>query len=311
MPYKRGKSFGQKAGQPSVSNQQPGDAGAVLKIRGIVAVVMSFTEHNSFAILRIRAMSKNVSKDVVCKGTMPRVLKGVMYEFTGTKEFDARYNQHYLKFTDSREILDATPYGIVSYLESEGSGIGIVLAERLVELFGLKTIEMLRDHAAEACARVDHNGFTLERAAKISAWLSSEQSNLETKIALYRIGLTPHQVGKLLAFYGVDAAVKIKANCYGLTELDGIGFNTADKISELVGVDRKDKWRIRAGVKFSLAELSNDGDVCVRRSVLIKKACDLLDLPQPIVADQLEEMLKEKQLATQDSRLSEFVRKYS
>ncbi len=62
-------------------------------------------------------------------------------------------------------------------------------------------------------------------------------------------------------------------------DIRGIGFLTADRIAERLGVDRHSELRARAGVEHVLLELTDDGHCAFPREALVERAAGMLEIP--------------------------------
>lgn len=94
-----------------------------------------------------------------------------------------------------------------------------------------------------------------------------------------------------LSEHGVEAAVaariqrglgdrsldQLRANPYSITELDGVGFATADALARALGVAPDAPERLDAGLRHALAEAELDGHCHLPRGELVARAVRLLD----------------------------------
>ena len=70
-------------------------------------------------------------------------------------------------------------------------------------------------------------------------------------------------------------------------EIDGIGFKTADKTAQKLGIGKESDMRIDAGVEYVLNDLSNDGHTCYPVNLFLEKAQELLEVDANQVAARL------------------------
>ena len=63
-----------------------------------------------------------------------------------------------------------------------------------------------------------------------------------------------------------------------MRDVRGIGFQTADRIAADLGVARDAPERVRAGVRYVLAEASDDGHVFVPMEDLVRRVQGLLEV---------------------------------
>lgn len=255
---------------------------------------------NNFYILKMRVGGKSGT----VKGSMPSVTMGMAYKIKGTSKYDDVRQERFVWISKAEEIPDATPIGIINYLTNECPQVGEVAARRMVDKWGQDTLEKICD---PVLVSQEIDGFNLDRALAVANWGQSEKSNRATKQKLYAIGITTGQVKKLIEKYGADAEEKIRRDCFKITEIDGIGYLTAAKIADLLGVPKNDPGRLRAGIVYSFEEFFNQGHVCVRRSDLVRAACDLTGATQQAVNEQVNKLIEfEKLVDSGNTKLIDF-----
>jgi len=119
--------------------------------------------------------------------------------------------------------LPATEQGIIRYLSSGIiRGIGPKVAKKIVDTFGLETIEIL-DKSSRRLKEVA--GLGEKRISQIcSDWKkNSERRNLQ--IYLQGLGITPSYFARIYNAYGDKCADVVKTNPYQLSmDVRGIGF---------------------------------------------------------------------------------------
>jgi len=175
-------------------------------------------------------------------------------------------------------------------------GIGPVLAERIVERFGLATMKVL-DEAPERLREVA--GLGKKRIKVISeAWRRSREQN-EVKAFLAGLGLGAAMAEKVRQALGDEVAQRVRANPWQLAQLvDGIGFKRADEIAQRLAVPSDAPERIEAGVVHLLNDAADEGHVALPRSLLVPLAQQLLGLPIGPIEDRLVALLEQGTVAS-------------
>ena len=174
-------------------------------------------------------------------------------------------------------LLPASVEGIKRYLSSGFiKGIGPYLAERIVERFGEKTLDII-DGDPERLLEVDGIGpVRLERIKE--AW-EEQKSIRDVMVLLQEYGVSPAYAVKLFKFYGREAVRVLKEDPYRLAfEVDGIGFKTADKIALKLGVPKDSLERVKAGVVYKLHRASEEGHTYLPLEELVKRCSKELDV---------------------------------
>ena len=113
-----------------------------------------------------------------------------------------------------------------------------------------------------------------------AAW-DEQREVREIMLFLQGHGVTPTYAVKIFKFYKERAIEIVERNPYQLaTDIWGIGFKSADKIAQNIGIAPDAPERLEAGLIYVLNDQMESGGHCyLPREELIKKACEIL-LPQ-------------------------------
>lgn len=89
---------------------------------------------------------------------------------------------------------------------------------------------------------------------------------------------------KIYQKYGIDTYRIVQENPYQMAEdITGVGFKIADEIARRVGIHTDSDFRIRSGILYVLQQSAGEGNTCLPKEILTRRACDLLDiLPEHI-----------------------------
>ena len=89
---------------------------------------------------------------------------------------------------------------------------------------------------------------------------------------------------KIYQKYGIDTYRIVQENPYQMAEdITGVGFKIADEIARRVGIHTDSDFRIRSGILYVLQQNAGEGNTCLPKEILTRRACDLLDiLPEHI-----------------------------
>ena len=85
---------------------------------------------------------------------------------------------------------------------------------------------------------------------------------------------------KIYAQYQEKTIEYVKENPYRLVEeIDGIGFSTADKIANRMGISKDSPFRFRAGILHLLGENSDkNGNTYIHKNALLENLATLLEV---------------------------------
>ena len=93
------------------------------------------------------------------------------------------------------------------------------------------------------------------------AWEDQKEIR-EVMIFLQAHGVSSGFAAKIFKQYGKRSIEVVRENPYRLaTDIFGIGFVTADRIAEKLGIARDAEMRVEAGILYVLHQLSEEGHV--------------------------------------------------
>ena len=98
------------------------------------------------------------------------------------------------------------------------------------------------------------------RAQRITALWAEHQTIREIMLFLHQNGVGTARAVRIYKTYGADALQRISENPYRLArDIRGIGFRSADRIAERLGIERTAMIRVRAGISFALTQAMEEG----------------------------------------------------
>lgn len=241
-------------------------------VNGIVERVVFHSEESGFGVVRIKAQGHRDLVAVV--GTVPSVNAGEWVDARGRWQVDARHGRQF-KAAQLRVTAPETDEGIEKYLGSGLiKGIGPRYAARLVKKFGKGVFDVI-DHRSAELEKVEGIGPTRRRKIK-EAW-NEQRTVREIMTFLFSHGVTTTRAFRIYKTYGERAVATVQHDPYCLArDIRGIGFQTADRIAESMGVERDSDLRARAGVEHVLQELTSEGHCAYPRNDLVEAAEKML-----------------------------------
>ena len=286
------KVYGGRTGDP-LRADCPGDGGDVMvTIRCVVERITYQNPENGYSVLKVRV--KGYQDLVPVVGPLADAVVGSVLLIEGNWKIDARYGRQFAAVR-WEETVPATVYGIEKYLGSGLiKGIGPKFAKKIVGQFGTDTISVIEERPE---ALLEVAGIGRKRVERIR-----ESWERQKEIKNIMLFLQSHDVStafavKIYKTYGNQSIEMVKENPYRLADdIWGIGFKTADKIAEKLGIGRDDPMRCRSGVQYTLNALADEGHVYALREQLVKKAVSLLETDEEAVRSALDEMLEREEL---------------
>jgi exodeoxyribonuclease V alpha subunit len=236
-------------------------------------------EENAWSVVKVVVPGREGA--VTAVGNLLGVQPGENLRLLGRFITDKKYGEQF-QVDSYVTVKPATLVGIEKYLGSGlVPGVGKVMAERLVEHFGLETLEVIdRDPArlteVEGIGRVRQ-----ERIA--NAWV--EQRHIkDVMVFLQSYGVSTAYAIRIYRQYRARSIAVVRENPYRLAvDVAGIGFKSADTIAAQLGISPTSPMRAEAGVLHVLGSLSDEGHVFAPRPRLVSAAVDLLGVDVSLV----------------------------
>ncbi|MFF2187529.1 ATP-dependent RecD-like DNA helicase [Streptomyces sp. NPDC058155] len=191
-------------------------------------------------------------------------------------------------------VLPATIQGIRRYLGSGLiKGIGPRIAERIVEHFGVDTLEIIEK---EPKRLVEVPGLGPKRTKLIGAAWEEQKAIKEVMIFLQGVGVSTSIAVRIYKKYGDASISVVKNEPYRLAaDVWGIGFLTADRIAQAVGIPHDSPDRAKAGLQYALSQSTDQGHCFLPEEQLISDAVKLLQVDTGLVIDCLAELAAEEE----------------
>jgi len=265
-------------------------------IFGLLERISYHNEENDFVVAKLREKEKKELTTIV--GNLPGINPGESLKLTGKWVQNKRFGEQFQVETFEVTV-PATLLGIQKHLASGLiKGIGSIMSERIVEKFGLHTLEVI-EKKPERLSEVE--GIGPKRISMITkAWVEHKEIK-EVMIFLQGHGVSAAYSAKIYKQYGDQSIETVRENPYRLAhDIYGVGFITADKIAQNLGIDRNSLIRARAGLIYVLNRLTEEGHVYYPESQLIHKAKEILNVDEEIIILAVKELSKEKELFLED-----------
>ena len=242
-----------------------------MEIKGCVISVIFFNPENGFSVLEVETDDGTIT----AVGCAPEISVGESVTLEGKWSSSTKYGDRF-EISGVRFESPTNKVGIVNYLASGlFHGVGPILATKIVNHFGLQTLNVL-ENSPERLTEV--NGIGKTTAKNIGECYKENVSMRNTVIFLQKYNISMSKAIKIFSFYGEKTEEAIKENPYILAEdVDGIGFITADEIAVKMGFDLDSDFRLIAGIKHVLGGVGlREGHTTLPAEELIEKTALLL-----------------------------------
>ncbi|RPI93173.1 MAG: ATP-dependent RecD-like DNA helicase [Chloroflexi bacterium] len=274
-------------------------------LSGSVERITFYNPENGYTVLRLRpehqkgihaAPKSGLSSDGLATvvGNLPEVSPGEFLQLQGQWDRHPKHGSQF-KAEVCEQTLPATIVGIQGYLGSGMiKGIGPKLAERIVGKFKEDTFDVIEQNPERL---FDVPGIGMDRVSRITkAWQEQKQVK-EIMVFLHGHGVSTNLAVKIYKTYGDKSLETVQQNPYQLErDIYGVGFKTADRIAQALGLPVDHPSRIEAGIVFALNEMIDEGHVYVPRELLGQRAIELLEVSPELIAPALDRLAQEDRI---------------
>lgn len=269
-------------------------------ITGTIEKIVYRNEENGYVIAKIN-IEKNEEKLATIVGNMASVNIGETYELKGEWVNNPKYGWQF-NFEHYQLILPTSLLGLKRYLGSGLiKGVGPVTADRIIKHFGSKTLEVMENDLQRL---TEVEGIAEKRIKVISKSWEEQKEIKRVMIFLQSYQITTGYAVKIYKTYGNAAIEKLKENPYRLVDdVFGIGFKIADRIAQNLGIEPTSPARIKAGIKYILNELANQGHCFGVINEIIEKGSELLEVEESLVEKALDILKNDNEIIMQEDRV--------
>lgn len=244
----------------------------VMALTGIIEDVVFRNDENGYTVARLerddgvvtvvgKFVEVQIGAEVTLQGQFEKTKYGVQYSFSA------------YEMSAPKSLA-----GIEKYLGSGLiRGVGPITAQKIVSTFGKNTLDVL-EYTPQKLAQI--SGISEKKAVEIGFSYKEHREVQNTILFLQNFQITTHMALKIYNVYHEKTTDIVKNNPYRLVEdIDGIGFATADRIAQNVGIPKTSAFRIRAGLIHVLkTSTEKNGNTYLPKTMLLDEAAKALEL---------------------------------
>jgi exodeoxyribonuclease V alpha subunit len=262
-------------------------------IRGVLEKIVFKNPDSGYMVGRIRLEDDEL---VTVVGKVFELQCGEELEIQGSWIVNKTYGKQF-EIKKVKAHTPSTTIGIENYLGSGLiKGVGPVMAKKIVEKFGKKTLEVLDDEP-EKLSGIE--GIGQKRIEQVIRSWQKHKKIREVMIFLQSYGISSTYAAKIYNTYGENTVSVIKINPYRLAEdIFGIGFKTADDIALKVGIPADSIFRIKAGIIYLLHKAEDNGHCFLPAEEIIEASSEFLAADLSIINNGISELQKEEKIIT-------------
>jgi exodeoxyribonuclease V alpha subunit len=261
-------------------------------LQGQIERVTFYNDETDFTIARLKVPGYHDLVTVV--GTLMAPTPGQVVRATGEWINHPKFGEQF-KIVRYTTLVPATVAGIEKYLGSGLiKGIGPVMAKRMVQQFDDDTLKVIEEDAEKL---LDVEGIGPKRVKMISKAWADQKEIREVMLFLQSHGVSSTFAAKIFKQYGQQSIDVVKENPYRLAEdVFGIGFITADRIAENLGIAKDSPVRAAAGAIYELNQLADEGHVYYPHDALVDKTREMLQVDHEVALSGLHSLVADKKV---------------
>ncbi len=266
------------------------------ELSGQIERITFTNEDNGFTIAKVQVKGKRDLVTVI--GNLMAPMPGEILDMQGEWTVHPKFGKQF-KVAQFKTRVPATANGIQKYLGSGLiKGMGPVMAGRIVERFGEKTLDVIENQIGRLA---EIKGIGEKSLANIAKAWEAQKDIRDVMIFLQSHGVSAVYATKIFKRYGDRSVAVVKQNPYRLaTDIFGIGFLKADQIAKELGFANDARVRVEAGVVYTLQQLSDDGHVFYPYAPLIERCQDILGVVREPIVEAVGSLNADKQIIIED-----------
>ncbi|MCQ8191045.1 SF1B family DNA helicase RecD2 [Streptomyces rugosispiralis] len=259
-------------------------------VEGVLERITYANEENGYTVARVDT-GRGSGDLLTVVGSLLGAQPGESLRMEGRWGSHPQYGKQFT-VENYQTVLPATVQGIRRYLGSGLiKGIGPRIADRITEHFGVDTLDVIEE---EPKRLVEVPGLGPKRTKMIAAAWEEQKAIKEVMVFLQGVGVSTSIAVRIYKKYGDASISVVKNEPYRLAaDVWGIGFLTADKIAQSVGIPHDSPDRVKAGLQYALSQSADQGHCYLPEEQLIADAVKLLQVDTGLVIDCLGELATE------------------
>ncbi len=284
-------------------------------LSGYIDHIIYHNEENGYTVFELHpdgeseiAQEEMGEEGMTCVGNFFGIAQGEHLRLTGEYKEHKSYGLQFS--TRSYEvIMPQDAEAVQKYLASGAiKGIGPTLAKRIIEAFGDETFSIM-ENEPERLTEV--KGISQRMAMEFSDRLLERRDLRSSMMLLSSFGIGSTLSMRIIKKYGRRLADVLKNNPYQLAdEVEGVGFETADRIAKKNGMSLDNDFRIICGVQYVLSQMAGRGNTYVPKNLLGGYASNLLGVDVSEIERLYQEMTIDQRIVIKGENvfLPEFYR---
>lgn len=263
------------------------------RFEGVIEEVVYHNELNGYTVLLL-SVENSDAEPITAVGELPFAAEGESISVMGKWENHPSYGrQLHIEYYEKQP-----PQGkqaMLKYLSSRAvKGIGPATAAKIMEVFGEETFDVI-EHNPEFLARI--GGISMKKALEIGENFKAQFGMRNVMIFTSQFFGSAVSV-KIYKKWGCAAEEIIRRNPYLLCEeIQGVGFEKADKVALELGIPENAPFRIEAGVIYVLSyNAAGSGHCFIPRDKLVPTVSQLLTVSEEETEEAIDRLIEKGKL---------------
>ncbi|MGW4990535.1 SF1B family DNA helicase RecD2 [Streptomyces mirabilis] len=275
-----------------MSNQAENRQVQLAAVEGVLERITYANEENGYTVARVDT-GRGAGDLLTVVGALLGAQVGESLRMEGRWGSHPQYGKQFT-VENYTTVLPATVQGIRRYLGSGlVKGIGPIFADRITQHFGLDTLQIIEE---EPKRLIEVPGLGPKRTKKIADAWEEQKAIKEVMLFLQTVEVSTSIAVRIYKKYGDASISVVKNQPYRLAaDVWGIGFLTADKIAQSVGIPHDSPERVKAGLQYALSQSADQGHCFLPEEQLIADAVKLLQVDTGLVIECLAELAEPTQ----------------
>ncbi|GGW91685.1 ATP-dependent RecD-like DNA helicase [Streptomyces noursei] len=256
-------------------------------VEGVLERITYANEENGYTVARVDT-GRGSGELLTVVGALLGAQPGESLRMEGRWGSHPQYGKQFT-VDNYTTVLPATVQGIRRYLGSGLiKGIGPRIADRITEHFGIDTLDVIESDPGRL---IEVPGLGPKRTKLIGAAWEEQKAIKEVMVFLQGVGVSTSIAVRIYKKYGDASISVVKNQPYRLAaDVWGIGFLTADRIAQSVGIPHDSPDRVKSGLQYALSQSTDQGHCFLPEEQLIADAVKLLQVDTGLVIDCLAEL---------------------
>lgn len=271
-----------------------------MKIEGKVSTIIFRNETNGWTVFLLK-----LDKDyITCVGETENL------EVEDAIELDGEYITHKVygeqfKFDTYKKVMPRSNEALIDYIASNVRGVGKKTAERIVNEFGEKTVDVIR-YNKEKLQGI--KGLSDEKINDMSYFFNEEWDKWNAIEYLSDFSISVVRAGKIYKALGKDTIDIVKENPYNLLKfVNNLDFKIVDNIGKKQGIALNDEARLDAGVLYALTKTTEFGHTCIEYDELLNNAVKLLEVSKEEIENTIVRLSMSEKVFLEEINDSTFI----